>query len=153
MQVHDMAQARRCEHKARRTKGASLIVKSANVGAVRVSASGWEGWVLDGLQVSWTPACQASCFLDLKRTILKGLSHHITSHQHLPELCSMNVDEDTSHMCNLQKLWTSQDRVPPTVILIELYPEAMQRHNYPGGASALLRKLHSAGYSHILHSG
>ena len=54
VQVHDMAQARRCQHKAHRTKGARLI--SANVGAVRVSASGWEGWVLDGLQVRWTLA-------------------------------------------------------------------------------------------------
>ena len=55
-QVHDMAQARRCQHKAHRIRGARMIPKSDNVGAVRVSASGWEGWVLDGLQVSWTPA-------------------------------------------------------------------------------------------------
>ena len=56
-------------------------------------------------------------------------------------------------VCNPQKLWTSKDRVPPAVILVELYPEAMQRYGYPGGVPALLRKLHTVGYSDILHSG
>ena len=66
--------------------------------------------------------------------------------------------EDTAfapldNVCNPQKLWTSKDRVPPAVILLELYPEAMQRTGYPGGVAALLRKLYTAGYSDILHSG
>ena len=32
--------------------GAELVSHGMDVGAVRVSAGGWEGWVLEGLQVS-----------------------------------------------------------------------------------------------------
>ena len=51
-QLHDMAlQAKRCLQRAERTQGARLVPPGVNVGAIRISASGWEGWILEGLQV------------------------------------------------------------------------------------------------------
>ena len=32
--------------------GADLVPDGVEVGAVRISVTGWEGWVLEGLQVS-----------------------------------------------------------------------------------------------------
>ena len=41
-----------CWRKEQRRAGAGLVPQGADVGAVRVSAGGWEGWVLEGLQAS-----------------------------------------------------------------------------------------------------
>lgn len=52
LQVYDMArQSGRCQQRAQRVKGARLVPRNADVGAIRVSGSGWEGWILEGLQV------------------------------------------------------------------------------------------------------
>ena len=52
LQLHDVAlQADRCTERAKRIQGARLVPPDLNVGAVRISASGWEGWILEGLQV------------------------------------------------------------------------------------------------------
>ena len=52
VQLHDMAvQADRCQERAERTRGASLVPPHISVGAIRISGSGWEGWILEGLQV------------------------------------------------------------------------------------------------------
>ena len=47
----------------------------------------------------------------------------------------------------------AQNRTPPAVILMELYPEKLRRNGYAGGAAAILDRLYSAGYEHILHAG
>ncbi len=39
------------------------------------------------------------------------------------------------------------------MILLELYPEALTRKGYVGGASAIFNALHAAGYADIVHSG
>ena len=43
--------AQRCTRTERRLRGADLVPEGTEVGAVRVSVSGWEGWVVEGLQV------------------------------------------------------------------------------------------------------
>lgn len=53
----------------------------------------------------------------------------------------------------MQELWTEPGRVPPAVILLELYPKALARKGYMGGTAAVLGKMHAAGYADILHSG
>lgn len=57
MQLHDAAlQADRCLQWADRVRGERLVPHDVDVGAIRISASGWEGWILEGLQVrsdSW----------------------------------------------------------------------------------------------------
>lgn len=53
----------------------------------------------------------------------------------------------------MQELWTQKGRVPPAVILLELYPEALARKGYVGGTATILGTLHAAGYADILHSG
>lgn len=40
-----------CATIAQRRIGADLVPEDVEVGAVRVSVTGWEGWVLEGLQV------------------------------------------------------------------------------------------------------
>ncbi|CAK0732485.1 hypothetical protein CVIRNUC_000137 [Coccomyxa viridis] len=90
-----------CWRKEQRRAGAGLVPQGADVGAVRVSVGGWEGWVLEGLQ----------------------------------------------------ELWTAQNRTPPAVILMDLYPEKLRRNGYAGGAAAILDRLYSDGYEHILHAG
>lgn len=40
-----------CRQGARRVRGAGLVPAATEVGAVRIGAPGWEGWVLQGLQV------------------------------------------------------------------------------------------------------
>ena len=39
-----------CTQQAKRRLGASLLPAAVPLGSLRVSAPGWEGWVLDGLQ-------------------------------------------------------------------------------------------------------
>ena len=54
MQYHERGtgnQTDGCWRKEQRRAGAGLVPQGADVGAVRVSAGGWEGWVLEGLQV------------------------------------------------------------------------------------------------------
>ena len=54
----------------------------------------------------------------------------------------------------MQELWSQKGRrVPPAVILLELYPKALTRKGYVGGTAAILTKLHDAGYADVLHSG
>jgi hypothetical protein len=53
-QVHNMTAAaagRGCGRAARRRIGADLVPGGVEVGAVRISVTGWEGWVLEGLKV------------------------------------------------------------------------------------------------------
>lgn len=58
-----------CQLMAKRTPGGSVLGGDEAVGALRVSANGWEGWVLEGLEpllarprappvvaVEWNPA-------------------------------------------------------------------------------------------------
>ena len=40
-----------CRQAASRRRGAGLVPPHVEVGAVSISAPGWEGWVLQGLQV------------------------------------------------------------------------------------------------------
>ena len=57
----------------------------------------------------------------------------------------------------MQELWMRGNRRgahrPPTVILIEMRPGALQRSGYAGGASSLVEKLRTAGYGDVSHSG
>ena len=41
-----------CVRTAQRRRGASLVPEDVEVGALRVSVTGWDGWVLEGLRVS-----------------------------------------------------------------------------------------------------
>ena len=41
-----------CAAQAKRALGASLLPAGMPVGSLRISAPGWEGWVLDGLEVT-----------------------------------------------------------------------------------------------------
>ncbi len=53
-----------CVRAVQRRRGASLVPEDVEVGAVRVSVTGWDGWVLEGLRVrSWQPcnAAHVSC--------------------------------------------------------------------------------------------
>ena len=36
---------------------------------------------------------------------------------------------------------------------MDLYPEKLRRNGYAGGAAAILDRLYSDGYEHILHAG
>lgn len=57
VQAHSIAgRGESCEWRARRARGGPLVPRSADVGAIRVSANGWEGHVLEGLQV-WGHKC------------------------------------------------------------------------------------------------
>jgi hypothetical protein len=49
-----------CAHVERRLRGADLVPEGVEVGAVRVSVAGWEGWVLEGLQVRARPCAAFS---------------------------------------------------------------------------------------------
>ena len=40
-----------CQRLAQRRPAHSLIPPDVEVGAIRISATGWEGWVLEGLKV------------------------------------------------------------------------------------------------------
>jgi hypothetical protein len=51
LQAHNVSLAG-CTRKALRRGGAALVPDGVEIGAIRVSASGWEGWVLEGLRVS-----------------------------------------------------------------------------------------------------
>ena len=42
---------------------------------------------------------------------------------------------------------------PPGVVLLELYPDALEQYGYPGGAVAVLQHLQDLGYTDISHSG
>ena len=42
---------------------------------------------------------------------------------------------------------------PPGVILLALHPQQLDSHGYPGGAVAVLQRLHALGYTDISHSG
>ena len=53
----------------------------------------------------------------------------------------------------MQELWTQKGRVPPAVILLEVYPKALTLNGYVGGMAAIVDKLHAAEYASILHSG
>ena len=42
---------------------------------------------------------------------------------------------------------------PPSVIVLELYPQLLEQHGFPGGAVGLLESLWERGYTDISHSG
>ena len=42
---------RGCQRRALRRPGGALIAPDVEVGAVRISATGWEGWILQGIEV------------------------------------------------------------------------------------------------------
>ena len=42
---------------------------------------------------------------------------------------------------------------PPSVIVLELYPQLLELHGFPGGAVGLLESLWRLGYTDISHSG
>ena len=44
-------------------------------------------------------------------------------------------------------------QTPPGAILLELHPDAVEAHGYPGGAGAVLQQLHALGYTDMSHSG
>lgn len=41
----------KCVRSTLRRQAADLVANDQAIGAVRISASGWEGWIIDGLQV------------------------------------------------------------------------------------------------------
>ena len=52
MQVHNRsALGMNCVRAVQRRRGASLVPEDVEVGAVRISVTGWDGWVLEGLRV------------------------------------------------------------------------------------------------------
>ncbi len=54
MQVHNRsALGMNCVRTVQRRQGSSLVPANVEVGAVRVSVTGWDGWVLEGLQVTF----------------------------------------------------------------------------------------------------
>ena len=42
---------------------------------------------------------------------------------------------------------------PPSVIVLELYPQLLEQHGFPQGAVGLLESLWARGYTDISHSG
>ncbi len=58
VQVHNRsALGMNCVRAVQRRRGASLVPEDVEVGAVRVSVTGWDGWVLEGLRVRHFLAC------------------------------------------------------------------------------------------------
>ena len=53
------APRRGCQRRALRRPGGALIVTDVEVGAVRISATGWEGWILQGIEVRTIHALDA----------------------------------------------------------------------------------------------
>ncbi|KAK9806068.1 hypothetical protein WJX72_000034 [[Myrmecia] bisecta] len=86
-----------CTRTERRHVAADMVPNDTEIGAVRVSVTGWEGWVVEGL---------------------KGVIEHS----------------------------------PPSVVMVELHPQAMEATGHEG-ALKLLRQLYSWGYTDVSHSG
>ena len=45
-----------CRTHASRMLGSAMLPAGVNMGSLRVSAPGWEGWIIDGFRVRW-PGC------------------------------------------------------------------------------------------------
>ena len=54
-QAHEAASGGDCTRSGKRVAAASMVPDDVNVGAVRVSANGWEAAVLEGLEVCAPP--------------------------------------------------------------------------------------------------
>lgn len=52
MALHGLAPHQGCQRVVKRKVVSNLIPANVEVGAVRISANGWEGWVVEGLQVN-----------------------------------------------------------------------------------------------------
>ena len=59
----------------------------------------------------------------------------------------------TPKLMPVQDLMLRNNTPPPGVVLLELQPQAVRQNGYEGGALALLRKMHSWGYTDVSHSG
>lgn len=53
--LHDRLEG--CTNLTTRKTAQSVIPPEVKVGAVRISATGWEGWILEGLKVTSFPTC------------------------------------------------------------------------------------------------
>ena len=109
------------------------------IGAVRISASGRERSVIEGLKVgqSSTRAVVHSC-----KCILSSTGLHLRPFSLLAHVQFRPAD------LGMQDIL---DKAPPKVIMLELYP-----HSMPGGpaeATPLLRQLYNMGYTVMSHSG
>ena len=61
-----------CVRAVQRRRGASLVPEDVEVGAVRVSVTGWDGWVLEGLRV---------CSHTTTVLLAAEFMHHVTNSQ------------------------------------------------------------------------
>ena len=62
-----------CVRVAARRRGEALVPPGTPVGALRVSAAGWEGWVLEGLTALFAAAPPPVVLLELHATRVEGL--------------------------------------------------------------------------------
>ena len=70
MQVHNRsALGMNCVRAVQRRRGASLVPEDVEVGAVRVSVTGWDGWVLEGLRVRLSLTGILRCLVILPASI------------------------------------------------------------------------------------
>eukprot|EP00884_Botryococcus_braunii_P017341 jgi/Botrbrau1/4290/Bobra.0390s0030.1 len=130
---------------ARRKPGGGFVPPDVEVGAIRISATGWEGWVIEGLKAI---ALQAP---SSEPPLMRTLAPRFYA---CPSLaCRPRSPMDRpgggrhTRMCEVLR------RHAPGVILVELHPSAVEATGYLGGALRLLQDLYSWGYTDVSHSG
>jgi len=82
-----------CQRRALRQPAGALIAADVEVGAVRISATGWEGWVLQGLQVG--PSSHSYLFPDLSVLLGKELKS-AADDQSPSQSCSQSPSQSCS---------------------------------------------------------
>ena len=123
-----------CSKTAFRRTEQSMELSNLDVGAVRVSASGWEAWVLEGLQVlSLLHVCG-------ERVARSSLSK-----------VQVLVYSCPSHRRVLVQSVLQRSAVH--VILLEVYPRLLLESGYSGRASVMLHRAQEWGFTNAKHMG
>ena len=60
-QAHEAASGGDCTRSGKRVAASALVPNDVAIGAVRISAGGWEGAVLEGLEVSSEASSKHRC--------------------------------------------------------------------------------------------
>ena len=137
--------SRACSKTAFRRTEQFLELSNLDVGAVRVSASGWEAWVLEGLQVQLLlhecgERVARSKFVSHLQT-LKEVGGQVFGH-----LCPSGSHPSVLVQGVLQ-------RPAVHVILLEIYPRLLLDSGYSGRASVVLQRAQEWGFTNATHMG
>jgi len=167
VQAHEAASGGDCTRSGKRVAAASMVPDDLPVGAVRVSANGWEAAVLEGLEVCLVAPTR--CTLRWATAFAAG-SAEITLRVTCTSFCTLAEDTQVAIVMTTERwgVWGLADvrhtevwsllpqpliaRRPPGVILVELHPRRMARAG-GGTAAALLGRMCELGYCDISHSG